>query len=50
MIPQIRKFHQKYYRAENLTIIVTGLVDEKEVFKMLHNFEEKLLSNVRVCM
>ncbi|XP_065211610.1 uncharacterized protein C05D11.1-like [Planococcus citri] len=42
-IDKIRKFHNKFYRAENLTIIVAGLIKEIDLIKALYKFEEKLL-------
>lgn len=49
-ILQIRKYHKKFYRAENLTIIVTGLIKELDILKTLSKFEEKLLNYVSIAV
>ncbi|GBP23093.1 Uncharacterized protein C05D11.1 [Eumeta japonica] len=41
---KVRDFHKKFYRAENLTIILTGQVDVIEVFKALAVVEDDIMS------
>lgn len=41
---QIKNYHKQFYTPENLTLIITGTVDEGEFFKALTPVEEKILS------
>lgn len=41
---EIRPFHQKFYRPENLTLIITGQIEADQVFEALRPIQEKVLS------
>ncbi|KAK6619201.1 hypothetical protein RUM44_003583 [Polyplax serrata] len=41
---KIKNYHKQFYTPENLTLIITGTVDEGEFFKALTPVEEKILS------
>lgn len=41
---KVREFHSEFYRAENLTLIITGQVKIEDVAKALEPFEERILS------
>lgn len=41
---KIKEFHKKFYRPENLTLIIGGQVDPNEVFEALVPIEKKILS------
>ncbi|CAO3618389.1 unnamed protein product [Cunninghamella blakesleeana] len=43
-VEKIRKYHQSYYRPDNLCLIVTGKVDESELLKVLQPVEENIIS------
>lgn len=46
-IDRIRAYHKEYYRPENLAIIVTGQLDERQVdllMSSIRKYEEKLLA------
>lgn len=40
----VRKYHQTYYRPDNLCLIITGKVDESELLKVLQPVEENIIS------
>lgn len=42
-IEKVRAYHNEFYRAENLTIIITGQVKPEDVFEVLKPFEEKII-------
>lgn len=46
---QVRNYHKEFYRPDNLTLIITGQVEDNEVFKVLKPFEEKILSKGELC-
>lgn len=37
-------YHKKFYRPDNMAIIVAGQIDDKELIDVLNNFEKKLLT------
>lgn len=41
---KVRQYHSKFYRPENLTLIITGQVNIDDVVKALESFEERILS------
>lgn len=41
---KVRDYHAAFYRPENITIVITGKVEEADVFKALKPLEEKILS------
>lgn len=41
---KVRNFHKKFYRPENLAIIVTGKVSAEDIFRTLKPFENKIIS------
>ncbi|KAI9309061.1 Metalloenzyme, LuxS/M16 peptidase-like protein [Cunninghamella echinulata] len=43
-VEKIRKYHQSYYRPDNLCLIITGKVDESELLKVLQPVEENIIS------
>lgn len=43
---QVRDFHKKFYRAENLTIILTGQIAAEDVFKVLSIVEDDIMAKV----
>ncbi|XP_050532841.1 uncharacterized protein C05D11.1-like [Daktulosphaira vitifoliae] len=43
-IEKIRKYHQAYYRPENLLLLVTGKVDHSSLFNSLEPVIQKILS------
>ncbi|CAH2066403.1 unnamed protein product, partial [Iphiclides podalirius] len=40
---KVRNFHKKFYRAENLTIILTGQIADHDVFKALSVVEDDII-------
>lgn len=42
----MREYHKKFYRAENLKVIITGNVNPEAVFKALAPLEEKIIAKV----
>ena len=42
-IEKVRKYHGKYYRPENLMIVVNGVVEAYDVFECLRETEEDIL-------
>lgn len=45
---KVRAYHKQFYRAENLTIIITGQVDSDAVFKSLDSVEERILAKPKL--
>ncbi|CAG2062497.1 unnamed protein product [Timema podura] len=43
---KVREYHKKFYRPENLTLIVTGQVKPEEVFRALQTVEDKIVLKV----
>lgn len=41
---KIRNFHKKFYRAENLTIILTGQIEAEDVFAALSTVEDDIIA------
>ncbi|EEB10863.1 conserved hypothetical protein [Pediculus humanus corporis] len=41
---KIHNFHRQFYRPENLTLIITGQIDEKNLFDSLEPVENKIIS------
>ncbi|XP_041971152.1 uncharacterized protein C05D11.1-like [Aricia agestis] len=41
---KVRDFHKKFYRAENLTIILTGQIEAKDVFEALKTVEDDIIA------
>lgn len=41
---KIREFHNKMYRPDNLNVILTGTVDEKELLSIMNEFDKELPS------
>ncbi|KAG7750305.1 hypothetical protein KL912_000865 [Ogataea haglerorum] len=39
---EIRKFHKKHYRPDNLCLIITGMVDEEELLNILDKFDAEI--------
>ncbi|XP_017886890.1 uncharacterized protein C05D11.1-like [Ceratina calcarata] len=44
---KVKKYHQQFYRPENMTIIITGQVKHADVFKALQAIEHKIVSKGR---
>lgn len=40
---KVRKYHAEFYRPENLTLVITGEVDIKDVARALEPFEKRIL-------
>lgn len=43
---QVCDYHREFYRAENLYLIITGMVEPEQVFKAIEGFEKKIMSKV----
>nr|CAH7739234.1 unnamed protein product [Callosobruchus chinensis] len=41
---KVRDFHKKFYRPENLKLVITGQIKHEDVFKVLAKLEEKIIS------
>ncbi|KAI5635965.1 peptidase m16 inactive domain-containing protein [Phthorimaea operculella] len=41
---KVRNFHKKFYRPENLTIILTGQIEAQDVFKALETVENDIIA------
>lgn len=41
---KVRDFHKKFYRAENLTIILTGQIEAEDVFAALTTVEDDIIA------
>ena len=39
-IEKVRRYHQQFYRPENLVLTITGRIDEQELFDTLRKTEE----------
>lgn len=46
----MRDFHKKFYRAENLTIILTGQIEAEDVFKALATVEDDIIAKVIIML
>lgn len=44
----VRAYHKQFYRAENLTIIITGQVDAEAAFKSLDSVEKRILEKPKL--
>lgn len=44
----MRNFHKKFYRPENLTIILAGQIEAQDVFKALEVVEDDIISKVNI--
>ena len=42
-IQKVRDYHKKYYRPENLVLIITGNIHQQQIFKKIASIEEKIL-------
>ena len=42
-IQKVRDYHEKYYRPENLVLIITGNINQHQIFKAIASMEEKIL-------
>ena len=42
-IQDVREYHEKYYRPENLYLTITGQLDPKELFEVLDKIETKIV-------
>lgn len=42
-IQKVRRYHQQFYRPENLVLTITGRIDEQQLFTTLRKTEEKVL-------
>lgn len=40
----MRNYHKQFYRSDNLCLIVSGKIDENELFAKLQPFEERIIS------
>lgn len=43
---QVRDFHKKFYRPENLTVILTGQIQAEDVFKAIAVVEDDIIAKV----
>lgn len=43
-IDKVRAFHEKFYRSDNLTLIISGQIDPEKVFETLKPIQEKMSS------
>ena len=41
---KVINYHKAYYRPENLTLIITGIIKPKQVFKALEGVQNKIKS------
>jgi predicted Zn-dependent peptidase len=41
---KVINYHKSFYRPENLTLIITGIVKPEQVFKALEGIQKKILS------
>lgn len=46
---QVCDYHAKYYRPDNLCLIITGQVESAEVLKVIFKFEETIVAKVTCC-
>lgn len=42
----MKDYHKKFYRPENVTLIIAGQVEPEDVFKALQPVEDKVVSKV----
>jgi len=42
----VKNFHHKFYCAENLYLIITGVVEQQQVLETVSAFEKKIISKV----
>ena len=42
-IEKVRDYHRKYYRPENLVLIITGNINQQQIFKTIASMEEKIV-------
>ena len=40
---KVKSYHDKFYRAENLHLIVTGIISPEEIIQSLEPIEQKIL-------
>ncbi|XP_033118146.1 uncharacterized protein C05D11.1-like [Anneissia japonica] len=40
---KVRNYHRDFYRADNLCLIITGQVEQEQVFEKLKEFEDKII-------
>ena len=45
-IQKIRDYHKKFYRAENLNLIISGKIDQHQIFKRLASIERKIFGRI----
>lgn len=43
---KVKQFHEKFYRPENLTILITGAIQPDKIFQALLPLEQKIMSKV----
>jgi len=46
LILQVKNYHQKFYRPENLYLIITGVVEPQQVLETISAFEKKVIGKV----
>ena len=44
---KVRNYHGQYYRPDNLTLIITGQVDPKDVFQAMSKMDAKIRSKLK---
>ncbi|XP_020287476.1 uncharacterized protein C05D11.1-like, partial [Pseudomyrmex gracilis] len=44
---KVKQFHRKFYRPENLTILITGKIIHSHIFQALLSLEQKIMSKKR---
>ena len=44
-IQKVRDYHKRYYRLENLVLIVTGNINQHQIFKAIASMEEQIVKN-----
>ena len=42
-IEKIRDYHKRFYKAENIVLIISGKIDQHQIFKRLASIERKIL-------
>ena len=47
-IENVRKYHRKFYKPQNIMIAVNGLVEEHDIFKCLKDTEEDILKKQKL--
>ena len=43
---QVRDYHKRFYRPENLCIIITGMVESAIILKKIRQFEDDVILKV----